>query len=409
MAEKIETDLSKYINTRRIKVKKLIDRLTIPRSRFTKFTGLDEKILSSPPNFDETMGFSFEEEDGVVIIFFDGKALVKKGSNILSKHGISIHTLRNVPVGPTDFNLTNMLFSFEPRDKLEALHIVNVKDILFVHVPDETRLDLPIFIGIQGGSEGATYSHLVIYLGKNSEITVVEELVSNGDTGYLSHFGEVYLENGSKLNYGDIEGLGSRFYLTSRKYYHLGSEAKLKSSFLWMGAKLVHSRVNTYLEGDGAEAEDTEVFYGSGRQHFDLNSNLRHKMPYTRGLALLQGILTDRARGVLQGMIRIEQEGRGANSYLEEHALLLSKKAHADAEPALEILTDDVRASHSATVTRIEDEKVFYLQTRGLNEKEATRLIARGYLEPVYEKVHIDYLRKRLQDLFNQKWKKDKE
>ena len=384
-------------------MQKLIESLPFPQSRFTKFRGLDEETLFSTPKFDETVEFPFEYEDGIVVTFINGRVILKKGSQTLEKYGIGIYSLSDYP---SEF--TKILFSFDHIDKFEALHIANSRNVLFIHVPDEVRLDVPIYIGIQAGDEGATYSHLVIYLGKNSEATVVEEVVSNGDTGYMSHFGEVYLDYGSKLNYGDIEGLGHRFYLTSRKFYHVGAYAKLMSSFIWMGAKLVHSRVLTSLEGDGAEAEDTEVFYGNNRQHFDLKSNLRHIVPHTKGFALMQGLLTDRARGVLQGMIRIEHEARGTNSYLEEHALLLSKKAHADAEPALEIMTDDVRASHSATVTRIQDEKVFYLQSRGLNKKEAIKLIARGYLEPVYEKVHLNYLRNRLDALFDAKWAESK-
>lgn len=406
--KEIETELFHYLISRRESMQRLIGSLPMPLSRFTKFWGLDESLLSAKPRFDTTLKFPFEEEEGVVITFIDGKVAIRKGSQILEKHRIGIHSLRNIPNHLNELDMTAMLFSFDPRDKLEALHVVNTDNVLFLYFPDNTKLEVPIYIGIQAGAEGATYSHLVIYLGKNSEATVVEEVISNGDVGYLSHFGEVYLDNGSKLNYGDIEGLGNRFYLTSRKYYHIGADAKLMSSFIWMGAKLVHSRVNTFLEGEGAEAEDTEVFYGTKRQHFDLNSNLRHSAPYTKGFALMQGLLTDRARGVLQGMIRIEHEGRGANSYLEEHALLLSKKAHANAEPALEILTDDVRASHSATVTRIEDEKIFYLQSRGLDRKESIKLIARGYLEPVYEKVHLNYLRSRLDELFDSKWDESK-
>jgi len=406
--KEIETELSKYLATRRKVVQELLKSLQMPQSRFTKFRGLDENLLFATPKFDKTVEFPFENENGIVIIFIDGKIVLKKGSQVVQRYGIGVFSLSNYPFNQDVPDFTKMLFSFDPRDRLEALHVANAKNVLFLHVPDEVRLNLPIYIGIQAGADGATYSHLVIYLGKNSAATVVEELISTGETGYLSHFGEIYLDYGSKLNYGDIEGLGSRFYLTSRKYYHVGSSAELTSSFIWMGAKLVHSRVNTFLDGEGANVEDTEVFYGSNRQHFDLNSNLRHNVPHTKGFALMQGLLTDRARGVLQGMIRIEHDARGTNSYLEEHALLLSKKAHADAEPALEILTDDVRASHSATVTRIEDEKVFYLQSRGLSKKEATKLIARGFLEPVYEKVRLDYLRTRLDQLFETKWKEIK-
>ncbi len=171
-----------------------------------------------------------------------------------------------------------------------------------------------------------------------------------------------------------------------------------------IGGGTTRSRVESVLDGPGATAEDVEIVFGSESQRVDAVTDLTHRSTNTTGHVLARGVLRDSARTIFKGMIRIEEGAKNSNSYLAEHAMIFSKKARADAIPGLEIMTNEVKATHSGSVSQVDEEQIFYLMSRGLSQSEAQRMIIIGFLHPAVQRIPLRTVRAAIQYLIEEKW-----
>lgn len=137
------------------------------------------------------------------------------------------------------------------------------------------------------------------------------------------------------------------------------------------------------LVGEGAEAQIVGAFEGKGRSDITIDIEVRHKAAHTTANTHIRGVLWDRARARITGTIKVYPGAQQTNSFLTEKVLLLGEEARAEAVPNLEIEANDVKCSHAATVGKIDEEQLFYLQTRGLPRQAAERVLVEGFLEPV--------------------------
>jgi Fe-S cluster assembly protein SufD len=142
----------------------------------------------------------------------------------------------------------------------------------------------------------------------------------------------------------------------------------------------------------------TGAYFADGTQHLDYDTFQEHIAPNTTSDFAFKGALRDQATTVWRGMIRVEREAQKTNAYQENRNLLLSPKAHADAIPGLEILANDVRCTHGATLGQVDREQLFYLMTRGLSRPEAERLIVRGFFQDVLDRIELEPVREALAD-----------
>ncbi len=177
----------------------------------------------------------------------------------------------------------------------------------------------------------------------------------------------------------------------------IGEGSVVRTHAIWLGGGS-GSLLNS-LDGEGAEAYDIEVFTGGKDTKLHLNSVLRHVGRSTKGNILIKGIVKDSASAKLDGMIKIERSGSGAESFLSEHVMLLNPGAHATADPELEIENNDVSSRHAASVSRIDEEKIFYLQSRGIRREDARRLMTEGFLGSAVERIEDRPMRERLMEM----------
>jgi len=166
---------------------------------------------------------------------------------------------------------------------------------------------------------------------------------------------------------------------------HIGAGSRIDTFGLWVFGG--EGEIENLLEGEKAEAHDSHVFVERGTETFRLNCMLRHAHKDTKGDVLVKGVVKDSASARLDGMIKVERNGAGAESFLSEHVILLNPGAHAIANPELEIENNDVSSRHSASVSQISAEKIFYLMARGLRESEAKALLVEGFLQSAIERI----------------------
>jgi Fe-S cluster assembly scaffold protein SufB len=216
---------------------------------------------------------------------------------------------------------------------------------------------------------------------------------------------EVTLGRDASLSVASIQDLPMDQVAFQHRWASIGEGASLRWALAQLGSRLVRSRVDNRLVGDHASVEQVEIVFGSDEQLFDLTSYTRHLGRDTTGNLLSKGVLLDRARSYLKGLITIEKSAIGTDSYLGEFGMNLSKAARAVAIPSLEIDQPDCRrAAHSSAVGPIDPTQLFYLESRGIPPDEARKFVVLGFLEPVVARVPLDAARDQLRELLEAKW-----
>jgi Fe-S cluster assembly scaffold protein SufB len=183
-----------------------------------------------------------------------------------------------------------------------------------------------------------------------------------------------------------------------------GPDSRLGWLFNGLGGFRTKNRNRTALTGNGSVVDDLQTFFGARDQAFDSAVDLTHIGTDTHGQSITRGVFRDEARGMSRGLVRIEHEARKTVSFISEHAMLLSKGARSDTIPILEILCRDVKATHSTSVAPVDPEKVFYLESRGMDESESVRAIGEGFLSYVLERAPITGLRDILYPALAARW-----
>jgi Fe-S cluster assembly scaffold protein SufB len=301
------------------------------------------------------------------------------------------------------------------NDKLAQMTRALWSQGLLLHVPSGVRLERPVFLRWRVGGPGkALFSRTVISLGEDAEVSVVEEQVASdaveqaGPSEAQAFFAgttEVQVGAGSTLSFAGLQNLSLRQIAFQHRSAVLGRGATVRWALAQLGCRIVRSRIDNRLEGDGSTVEQAEIVFGSTDQLFDLTSYTRHVGRDTTGNLLSKGALADRSRVYMKGLATIDLSAHGTDSFLGEFGMLLSKQARSVAIPSLEIDQPDCRrVAHASSVGPIDESQLFYLESRGLLPEDARRAIVLGYLEPVVARVPLDSARELLRSLLEAKW-----
>ena len=178
---------------------------------------------------------------------------------------------------------------------------------------------------------------------------------------------------------------------------HVGEGSVLHSHCIWVAKG--QGKIRNILEGKGSEAYDLHIFVE--KEDFHLDTLLRHKEKNTKGNILVKGIVRNNGSAKLDGMIKIDKTGAGADSILTEHVMLLDPGAHATANPELEIENNDVSSTHAASVSQIDENKLFYLMSRGIPKDDAKNLIVEGFLESGVNHIKDEKMKKEFMKLIS--------
>jgi Fe-S cluster assembly protein SufD len=287
-----------------------------------------------------------------------------------------------------------------PSDgKLAALNGAFWQGGTFIYVPKDVEIEEPFqVVFAQEGERTATFPHTLIVAERFAYVSLIEETASLSGEGQTLNNGivEIIAGDGAQVRYVEVQRWGENvFNFNTKRAVH-----RPDSVVVWetgqLGGRLTKTYVDNVLKGNGSSAEFNGVYFMSGNQHVDLDTLTHHIGLSTGGDLLLKGALRDNARAVFQGMIKIDPSGQQTNSYLKNQNLLLSGHARADSIPSLEIDANDVRASHGATVSRVDEEYIFYLQSRGIPRSTAVRMIVEGFFSSVFDRMSQERVREKL-------------
>jgi Fe-S cluster assembly protein SufD len=292
------------------------------------------------------------------------------------------------------------------QDKFTALHQALHSGGAFVWVPDGAELEQPIRLTHWlDGAGMATHPATVVVLGKGARATVIEQLASATAEGLAFYNGtsEVFVGEGAKLVYATLQDWGRNVFHYSNRRARIERGGELQWIQTLLGGRMVKDNSYFDLAGPGAQAFVHGFMFGDHRQHFHLHTLQRHLVDHTTSDLLIKGCLKDRARSVYQGLIQVSEGAQRTDAYQANRNLLLSDQARADSIPGLEILANDVRCTHGATIGHVDDEQMYYLMARGLPRRDAQRLIVEGFFAPVLDRIPLESVREQLRQVIQQK------
>jgi Fe-S cluster assembly protein SufD len=292
------------------------------------------------------------------------------------------------------------------HDKFTALAALLRSGGAFLHVPDGKDVQIPIrlFQWLERG--GAVMApHNLIVVGKNARATVVEEQLGEAaeDVAFFCGATEVFLGADSKLVFATLQEWPRNVYHYSNQRARLDRGAELHWVQTLLGARMVKTNSYYHLEGPGAQVFVHGFAFGDTQQHFDQHTLQKHVVDHCTSDLLIKVALRDRARSVYQGLIQVYEGAQRTDAYQANRNLLLSEKARADSIPGLEILANDVRCTHGATIGQIDEEQLYYLMARGLRRPEAQRLVVEGFFEPVLERIPLPHVAQQLREAIEKK------
>ena len=327
-------------------------------------------------------------------------------SDELKSKGLVISSIEDAIKNNPDLVKKSLESSNSKNDKFTALNNAAFNSGIFIHIPKNLTLEKPIHILTCLSDDGISIiSRNIVYADESSKATIVQELYSTKSEkqqAYLELFNTNVAPN-AQLDVTTLQMMDQSTVNFCTRRTDLGQDAKVNWYSGLFGSILCRYQIEYNLNGSGASANDSEVIFGNNEQSFDIQTDVNHEATATEGRVVEKSILRNKSKSLFKGMIRIKENASKSNSFLSGRSILLDKDAKSDSIPGLEILTNDVKATHSASVAQIDEEQIFYLNTRCLSHAEAERTIIEGFLEPLSRKMSFQ-VRAWIAYLIESKW-----
>jgi Fe-S cluster assembly protein SufB/Fe-S cluster assembly protein SufD len=340
--------------------------------------------------------------------------IIQIGTNIhkinlpdeLKSKGLVISSISDAIENNSELVKKALEASKSEEDRFTALNNAAFNSGIFIHIPRNLIVDKPIhFLTCLSEDGHSTISRNIIFADESSKATIVQELYSPSiqtQQAYLELM-NTSLGANAQLDVTTLQMIDQHAVSFSTRRTDLAQDAKVNWYSGLFGSMLSRYKIEYFLNGTGASSNDSEVIFGNNEQSFDIQTNVNHESPSTEGRVVEKSILRNKSKSLFKGMIRIQKNAAKSNSFLSGRSILLDKDAKSDAIPGLEIFTNDVKATHSASVAQIDEEQIFYLKTRCLTKEEAERTIVEGFLEPLSRKMSFQ-VRAWIAYLIESKW-----
>ena len=348
--------------------------------------GTGANLLIRPGHAPQLTGQASLEASGTV--FADWETAVREHPALLETHLGSA-------VGPAE-------------GKFAALAAALATEGTLLYVPKGVNLEVPLHALVWApGKDLAAFTRLLVVVEEGASASLVHETASPplGAAAAGLHAGivELVVGGGAQLRFIEIQNWGDHVWNFTHERARVGRDGRIEWVFGAVGSHLTKNFSELSLEGQGAEGRWSGFYFADGVQHLDHDTQQNHLAPNTTSDLLFKGALVDRSRSVWQGMIYVAPGAQKTDGYQANRNLILSKKARADSIPGLEILADDVRCTHGATVSQLEEEPLFYLMSRGIPRRQAERLVVDGFFASVLERIPLPEIRDRFHEMIDNK------
>lgn len=352
--------------------------------RLTSFAVADFKV---PSGFEEEWRFT------------PVKKLTSLFSETPSEQGAASYQIEipsNIVEGALTFNQSPRGTALVPADRAAAVASADVAEAHYFGIPADAELTEPLKLTITGQGEGRrANSHCVLEAGANSRAVVI--LDHHGSADFNGNL-EIIVGEGAELTVVSVQRWEDTAKHLGQHDASVGKDAKFKHVAVSLGGAIVRLNVNARYAGEGAEAELFGLYFADAGQHLEHRTFIDHNVPNSKSNVLYKGALQGAdAHTVWVGDVLIQKQAIGTDSYEKNQNLILTDGARADSVPNLEIETGLIEgAGHASSTGRFDDEHLFYLMARGISERDARRLVVRGYLNEIIQKIKVPALEEEL-------------
>jgi Fe-S cluster assembly protein SufD len=317
----------------------------------------------------------------------------------LASKGVIIADYQTAATDHTDL-LKEHFFTDVPVDehKFTALHGAFLSDGIIAYIPSGLEIEVPyeVFRDVAGG--GSTFPHTTIVVGDNAKVTFVDRFRSESHErpSLCSSVVEVTAGRGATVNYISLQEWGRNVHHFQTQRFTGHRDSTVRSLAVQLGSKFARAQVESVLTGEGSFSEMLGLYFADSDQHFAQRTLQEHAVPNTTSDLLYKGALKEVSRSEYSGLIKVAKGAQGTDAYQANRNIVLSERAVARSIPQLEIEANEVRCTHGATVSPVEEEHIFYLMSRGIDRVTAQKLVVFGFFGDVLDRIRVPELREEL-------------
>lgn len=403
-------------NQTRLKAIESLENLGLPNSKHEEWRYSDTKVITQekfnfhfPSNINQKDLESLEmpENEGNVLYFLNGHyskelSIIKEAENIL------VTPLNSAK--EDSLELINSYFGRISQDQEEGFTAMNTalsKDGVLIHIPAKSVLKEPIIIRwiMDGRKEnvGAIVRNLVI-VGDHAEVKVAESFRSLGEKKLFTNaYSEIFVGKNARVDYYKVQMEGDNASHIGTTQVYQEDNSYFYSSTITLDGGFVRNNLNLILDGEYIDSYMYGLYIPNKKQHVDNHTVVDHRKPNSQSNELYKGILLDSSTGVFNGKIFVRQEAQKTNAYQNCRNVVVSDSATMNTKPQLEIWADDVKCSHGTTTGQLDDEAIFYMQSRGIPKKEAMKMQMLAFANDVVNAIKVESMREYLENRINQK------
>ena len=347
----------------------------------------------------DLLPFEWPGHTATMLVFVNGRSL-PAGSSPRGAQVLALTRAVSEGVPELESHLTRVAAA--ARHAFTALNTAFLADGAFIHVPDNTVVEAPIhllFLSVGEGAKTMAHPRVLVAVGKNSQATVVESYRALGADRYFTNaVTEIAAGNNATVHHYKVQDESPAAFHVGGMYLRAARDATLSCHSIALGGALVRNEVNVVLDGEGCVCTLNGVYLSDRARLVDNHTTIDHAKPHCASREVYKGILADRARAVFNGKIIVRPDAQKTDAKQTSKALLLSEDAQINTKPQLEIFANDVKCTHGAAVGQMDDEAIFYLRARGLDERQARRMLVRAFAGDILNRVRIAPLRERIEE-----------
>ncbi|MFK8058597.1 MAG: Fe-S cluster assembly protein SufD [Polaribacter sp.] len=286
------------------------------------------------------------------------------------------------------------------QDNLTSLNTAFATEGAYINIPKNTEVKKPIqIINFTTGSEAATMvqPRNLIVVGENSQVQIIERHQSLTSNAVLSNVvTEIFADKASNVDHYKIQNDKITASLVDNTYVEQKSNSVVSVHTFSFGGNITRNNLNFYQKGEYIDSILKGITISEGKQHIDHHTLVHHIEPNCESHQDYKGIYDERSTAVFNGKVIVNKEAQKTNAYQQNNNILLSDKATINAKPQLEIFADDVKCSHGCTIGQLDDDALFYMQQRGIPEKQGKGLLMYAFANTVLESVKIPEVKQRI-------------
>ena len=378
-----------------------------PKAEEYKFTNISKKLEQKITDLTPALPFAVTAEQVKSAVYegFDGDILVFANGNFLPELSSKIKEVEISLISEkSDLKLGSI--AKPEKDAFAALNQATFQDGIFISVPNKAQVEKPILLLSFDQANGGQLIQPRVWIeaGDFAEVTFIDQSISLGESSYfVNEVVEVKGGVNSHVHYYRIQNEGKNVIEVSTIEADIQKDSTFNSVNISLSGDMVRNNLNLNLIGSNSEGNMYGIYLLNGKTHLDNHTNVDHTIPHAESNELYKGILADQSRGVFNGKIFVRQDAQKTNAFQQNNNILLSDDATVNTKPQLEIWADDVKCSHGCTVGQLDEEALFYLQTRGIDKLQAKGLLLHAFAGEVLEKIKTESFREYCDSLIQER------